>query len=205
MSIWTGKGNYNAIQDFTERTERELVTRDHVFIRDTQPPDFEKKWVRDHLRMKDSVLELGCGLGVWAAVAHEVGCHYVGIDPVRMRVEYARAQHPRWAFICADARDFRSSMVFHCVLTVTVIQHLIVPDKIAALKTAAHHLPVGCQAFLLESGILDCTEAEAEALYASPKQADHMVPVPRALLEEHVPEFTWENDGAHDRWVLTRV
>lgn len=206
MSIWTGKDDYNPIRSFESRTQRELLDRGVVFRRDTEPPPDEVEWVKRQLYMKDDVLELGCGLGVWSQVAAEVGCHYVGIDPVRERVSYASTHYTRYGqFSVGDARRFRCGRKFHCVLLVTVLQHVPMEHKIEILNTAAVHLLPGDVAILLESMILDITDTEAEAMYARPEHPCHMIPAPLGLLKSYRPEFKWHNDGVHDRWILERV
>lgn len=210
MTIRTGKDQYNAIEEFRERTIGELKDPDGViFKRDTEPPEHEVAYVREALRGHKKVLELGCGLGPWAAVAAGVGCEYTGVDPVAERIEYATAHVDVPAgtrFIHGDARTVKLLEGFDAVLLVTVIQHLLLPDAILALQNAAYHLIPGGEVILLESMIWDKTEEECDAAYAQPGHALHMIPKPLKVLQDAVPELIWNKAGREeDRWILTKV
>lgn len=202
MSIRTGKRKYSSIQEFSDRTRRELAYPEGVvFKRDTEPPQDEVEWIRSRLRYHLSVLELGSGFGIWANVAASVNCEYEGVEPVAERVLYAREHNPGVTFHQADATTVRLPRTFSAVLFVTVLQHMNLTDKVAALKTAVAHLEPGGRIIMMESLILDRTEAECEKLYKDPDCSPHMIPAPIAVLKEVLPGFTWDQQG-HDRYVL---
>lgn len=208
MSIRLGKDGYSVLDEFTERTQRELADRGEVFLRDTQPPPDEIAWVASHLRGRWRVLELGCGLGPWCPVATAVGCDYVGVDAVPERIGYADARYggspgDGVVFYVGDARKWRTTEQFDTVLCVTILQHLTVLDAVAVLETALFHLRPGGLIIALESGISDCTEEEAEALYALESTPCHVIPKPLHLLQ--LPGLVWETDGVHDHWLIRRV
>jgi 2-polyprenyl-3-methyl-5-hydroxy-6-metoxy-1,4-benzoquinol methylase len=210
MSILTGKQGYESVAEFVTRTEQELKNRSgSLFLRDTQPPAHEVAYVRESLQGRQSVLEIGCGFGIWSRVARAVGCtKYVGVDPVPERIRYAREQHNTvgvW-FEVSDARTLRLEDRFDTVLSVTVLQHLTLPDAIAALVTLNHHLLPGGKGILLESRLWDISFAEAEMRYAGDDCAAHMIPKPLKTLQEAIPSLSWERAGVQeDRFHLTKV
>lgn len=209
-SIRTGKDGYQAINEFRERTLKELRDQGGViFTRDTEPPEHEVTYIREALRGHRRVLELGCGLGPWARVAIELGVDYTGVDPVPERIDFAYAtvnkdEHVA-RFIKGDARTIKLMEGFDAILFVTVLQHMLLGDAIAALQNASYHLEPGGEMILLESMFWDKTEDECNERYQSPDHALHMIPKPIAVLQAALPELTWRKGGEQaDRWILTK-
>lgn len=127
MSIKTGKQDYDAVTEFTHRTNGELGHREgELYKRDTEPNPIDVDFVATRLRGHTRVLELGSGFGIWARVAIEAGCDwYVGVEPVHERyrhalerLEAARDRNEAWAvrdivrFRTGDARIERQFAVF---------------------------------------------------------------------------------------------
>jgi SAM-dependent methyltransferase len=205
VSIKTGRNDYDPLREFSERTRRELADRDGVlYKRDTEPQPHEVAWIREQIRGRRRVLELGCGFGVWSKVAREVSCEYVGVDGVKQRVQHAEELNPDTIFIHGDARHIDvGDMDFDTVLMVTVLQHVSLEDGILLLKTASRHLPKDGVLIMMESCISYVSEAEAERLYEA--RPDHMIPKPIMSLIDAVPEFAWDFDpSAHDRFRLIK-
>lgn len=203
MSIVTGKDGYSSVEEFRARTLEEFRHKGGViWMRDTEPPEHERAFVRTQLAGASSVLELGCGLGPWARLAQEVGVQYAGVDPVRERIAYCR-EHWQGAFVLGDATTIRLSVTFDVVLSVTVLQHLTLPDACDLLRTAAAHLVAGGKLVMIESRIMDATQQECERLYGSSTCPLHMLPKPKAVLEDAAP-FDWQCGDREDRYVLVR-
>ena len=96
----------------------------------------------------NSLLDLGCGTGLFAASMGSSGRRsVVGVDPARAMLDIARArpggEHVRW--IEADARDVALDMSFDLVvLTGHAFQvFLMDDDRSAVLRTIARHLSPG--------------------------------------------------------------
>ena len=77
-----------------------------------------------------SVLDIGCGTGVFALLLAEHGMSVTGIDPARASVEVARgkpgAQRVRW--LHGDARDLPPMQVDLVTMTANVAQAIIDPQ-----------------------------------------------------------------------------
>lgn len=211
MSIFTGKQGYDSVKEFTERTKQELAAVDSaLFIKDTRPTEPDVAFVRKSLRGHSSVLEIGCGFGIWYPVAREVGCAYVGVDPVLERVRFAQGRYPSGLFIHADATTDALQVLegfdFTAALFVTVIQHMNMTQAVAALRNAAKLVVPGGEVILLESRICDISVEEAERMYASPGCAKHMIPKSLLALADAVPELLWTRavGGSEDQFVLVR-
>lgn len=214
MSIWTGKDGYDPLAEFTDRTARELADpRSEVFRKDTNPQVDEIEFVRRHLIGRKSVLELGCGLGIWSEVARQVGCWYFGVDGVAERVRYAAQRFSGKAktypdlsvvFKTGDIRTIRLAQKFDTALFVTVLQHMTLQGALEALDTAARHLWPDSKVIMIESRLMDGTIEDAEAAYADPSCSPHMIPKPISVLQAQIPELDWNHLGG-DRYILTRV
>lgn len=196
MSTHKGRNNYDAFRAFSKRTKKELRHESgDVFRLDTEPPEEEVRWVVGHLHGARSVLELGSGLGVWSWPIMATGVQkYWGVDFIPERVRWASDHRPtpRARFVVGDARAVRLDDKFDVVLLITVLQHLTVPDAIAVLKTAAHHLVPGGRLLMVESDILDADEAECERRYAEPGWAAHVIPKSVAVLQAAEPSLSWD-------------
>lgn len=217
MSIWTGKHGYNSIKEFHDRTETELAAQDsELFRKDTQPPEEEIRWLQDQLAVEftaeklaqPKLLEVGSGLGAWVPHVRVMGYMYTGVEPVFRRYDYCvqkymsdKSTSAVW-FYNQDARNFKLGLRYEVILFVTVLQHMPLRDTVTSLQNAAKHLALGGKILMIESLILDVTEAEAERMYASKHTSQHMIPKPRSILEEAVPDLLWQKVGG-DRYVLS--
>lgn len=209
--IATGKDGYNAIEEFSARTTKELTNQQsRLFLKDTSPPAEEIRFVLDSLDGCQAVLELGSGLGPWGTILRAGGLYYVGVEPVLERVLYARSKvegvPAACKFIHDDARTVRlhGGAPFDAVLLVTVLQHMTLPDAISTLVTAAEHLEPGGRVIMLESRIFDLDEEACDRIYAHPENAAHMIPKPLRLLQQGEPRLSWKYLGHGDRYILTK-
>ena len=193
----TGKQGYDAARSFRERTalalsqsddsgplrpSHELAAAKRFFPYDVlldQGAIARVALVAPILleKRRYAVLDLGCGYGKWAPMLSMFDCErYVGVDSTPGRIEYAagRYESPRIHFLLADATNCRLGKRFDFVLCCTVIQHLVRPDKLAAVETIKAHLKPDGVALLYEGKVID---GDPEALYASDQCPAHMIPI----------------------------
>lgn len=212
MSIWTGKDGYDSIKEFQDRTRRELLDRtSEDFAKDTVLEQPILDFLQRHLGFGGwDVLEVGCGFGKWSIPIVGWGNSYVGLDPCGERLKYALEYMPDAAmFLVGGFEDIALMDPVDAVLFVTVIQHFTLAQARSAMAAAAAKLRLGGKLLLVESlivgdwyGTLDEVAAECQRLYSLPSQPSHMIPKPKALLQEVVPGLRWETDG--DFHVLTK-
>lgn len=116
--------------------------------------DIENGWAEDldYCRAlaagRSSVLDLGCGTGVFASsVAEQEGCTVVGVDPAAAMLDIAagRPGGERVRWVQGDARTIRLDRRFDLVvLTGHAFQVFLTDhDRAAVLRTIAHHLAPG--------------------------------------------------------------
>jgi SAM-dependent methyltransferase len=80
------------------------------------------------LGRKGSLLDIGCGTGLFLAVAAEAGWHASGVDFGRENIEHARARGLDVA--CADAYDLDPRGQFDAVSLWDVVEHVEDPLKL---------------------------------------------------------------------------
>jgi ubiquinone/menaquinone biosynthesis C-methylase UbiE len=135
----------------TDRLYGDLDLAQFYDIENGWGDDFE--YCKNLIADRQSVLDLGCGTGLFAAtVAQEGQRLVVGVDPAGPMLEIARqrpgGQHVRW--IQDDARRLRLNERFDLiVMTGHAFQvFLTADDQRAVLRTIQHHLaPAGRFAF----------------------------------------------------------
>jgi SAM-dependent methyltransferase len=200
MSIFTGKNGYNSISEWTSRSEQALRTRGELYTYDLGLNDKSPcvEWIKTQLqrRSKPDVLEVGSGFGKWAKVLDGYYKTYTGLEVVTARVAHSRKLYgsPTVTFECLTPH-IKLDRLFNVILSVTVIQHVTVPEAIGLLRVIERHLAPGGQALLAEWRIWDITVAEAEARYADPSCSAHMIPKPLGYLQNAVPELVWSGDN----------
>jgi 2-polyprenyl-3-methyl-5-hydroxy-6-metoxy-1,4-benzoquinol methylase len=151
------------------------------------------------------VLEIGAGFGKWAEALKGLYASFTGVDVTLARIEHAKKIRggPNVSFHHIPTPDWNLGRKFPVVLSITVIQHLLMPQAIDVLKGIERHLAPGGTAILAEGRIYDITLAEAEARYRDSANAAHMIPKPLALLKEAVPELRWYQESG-GKFLLTR-
>ena len=105
-----------------------------------------------------SVLDVGCGVGRWSRRLARAGARVTGIDLAPTMVEEARRRAARAGvggrcrFLVADLADLDLSERFEQILGVTVLQHILDPDRFErAVGRLAAHLAPGGRIVLLEA------------------------------------------------------
>jgi SAM-dependent methyltransferase len=118
--------------------------------------DWDCPWTADHdwfaSLVRGSVLDLGCGTGMFAATLAARGHRVTGVDPARAMLDIARAREDggRVTWVKADARMLRLGRRFDTVLMIGhAFQTLLTrDDRAAVLATIARHLNPGGRFFL---------------------------------------------------------
>jgi SAM-dependent methyltransferase len=73
-------------------------------------------------RNMNSVLDIGCGVGLYAKSWMNRGFSYAGIDQISFAIEVAQKQNPKGKFQTCDIIEFNGS--FDIVFSHTVLQHV---------------------------------------------------------------------------------
>lgn len=179
--IDTGKAGYDSVQEFTRRVQPALDgdpvlgPRDLHPYRDDEP---EVKFLKP--RVSGDILEVGCGFGRMSAQLVPPAESYVGVDPVKAKIEYARKHYDRLEtlFQCVPPTGWVLHLKFDFAIFITVLQHLTYPVTLSLLQTAREHLRPGGQILMCEGQFHPTTRAECEAIYARAGHSAHMIPKP---------------------------
>lgn len=197
MTIEHPRDGYVSADDFRQRT---LAGNDRDAV--LYPDDNETlRWMLEQAADwsrsgRPRILELGCGHGRWAKHLEGFYSTYLGIDPVRERVESAVRlfESSRAEFMHeASPLHLRSPMLYGnplVVFAVDVLQHLGLKEAIELVDRAAAILPRGGRFVAWDGCISRCTTAEAEAEYATTRP-EHMIPKPLAEFEAYIPSLRW--------------
>ena len=104
------------------------------------------------------VLELGCGVGRWSRRLARAGIRVTGVDlsPAMVAEATRRAKAEgvgdRCEFIEGDAAELELGRLFERILCVTVVQHIVDPERMhEALRRMRAHLAPGGRLVLLEA------------------------------------------------------
>jgi 2-polyprenyl-3-methyl-5-hydroxy-6-metoxy-1,4-benzoquinol methylase len=201
MSIFTGKNGYNSISEWTSRSEQALRTRGELYTYDLGLEDKSPcvDWIKNTLLRygsKPDVLEVGSGFGKWAKVLDGYYNTFTGLEAVAARVEHSQKLYgsPTVTFENLSP-DTNLGRLFEVILSVTVIQHVTVPEAVGLLRVIERHLAPGGQALLAEWRIWDISVGAAEERYAEPSCSAHMIPKPLGYLQNAVPELSWSGDN----------
>lgn len=210
MSIFTGKDGYNSDRMWKERSARALNSDAELYDYDSRllPDDPIYMWLKKKFIQQSTypnVLEIGCGFGRWAKALHAVCASYVGVDVVPARVDYTtkRLQYLSDTEFRLVSGEWDLGRKFDVVLSITVLQHLLIPEAAVELRAIERHLAPGGEALLAEWRIDDITLAEAERRYAVPGCPAHMIPKPLGMLKSYAPTLDWFEDGP-GYWILRR-
>jgi ubiquinone/menaquinone biosynthesis C-methylase UbiE len=105
----------------------------------------------------ESVLEIGCGVGRWTRSLARAGADVVGLDlsPTMVREARRRARSEgvdrNCRFIVADTAEFALNARFDRIVGITVLQHVLDPDRFqASVERLAAHLAPDGRVVLLE-------------------------------------------------------
>lgn len=201
MSIFKGKDGYDSNVSWAERSDVARLKRIGQYEYETGLSDGQDPvtgWLRGKLAPIQSpdILEVGSGFGGWSEKLAGLYNSFTGAEVMKERVEQARLLRTRPGVKFYHVQHpFDLDQTFDVVLSITVIQHLPVPQAIHCLQAISRHLKDDGVAFMSEGRIYDCTVAEAEKMYAQSTTAAHMIPKPLSLLQEAVPDLSWEREG----------
>jgi SAM-dependent methyltransferase len=112
------------------------------------PTDFD--WFLSLVEGAKSVLDLGCGTGIFSAALARRGAEVVGVDPAAAMLDLARSRDSRVVWVEAAAQGLDLGRRFEAVvMTGHAFQTLLTPgDSAACLATIARHLAPGGRFFL---------------------------------------------------------
>jgi SAM-dependent methyltransferase len=92
------------------------------------PPYFElrRRFLREHVRSGDRVLDLGCGEGTFTALLAQTGAEAVGVEVAESALRRARAAHPEIGFLLSpvDGPLPLEDAAFDVVWASEVIEHV---------------------------------------------------------------------------------
>ena len=111
------------------------------------PDDFD--WFLTLVKGAGSVLDLGCGTGIFSAALAARGAEVVGVDPASAMLDVARARAAGVTWVKAPAQGLDLGRRFKAVvMTGHAFQTLLTPgDRTACLATIARHLAPGGRFF----------------------------------------------------------
>ncbi|MHA2274144.1 MAG: class I SAM-dependent methyltransferase [Candidatus Kariarchaeaceae archaeon] len=78
--------------------------------------------IKSHPYNMKSILDIGCGVGLYAKSWIDRGFSYTGIDQIPFAIEVAQKQNPKGKFETADIIEFNGN--FDIVFSHTVLQHV---------------------------------------------------------------------------------
>lgn len=203
MSISTGKLGYDSRAYWKERTLEALRNNKALLYEyDTGAKDDDTvRVIKKQLSLlppAPAILEIGSGFGKWARVLRGMYSEFVGAEVIEERVEFARKNNewPGVSFYQIFHDDWHIKRKFDVVMSITVIQHLTLPQGIEVLKAIDRHLAPTGTAILCEGRIWEITMEEAEEKYKEAGNSFHMIPKPIKVLMDAVPTLNWiKRDG----------
>src|SRR5262245_41314558 len=114
-----------------------------------------RRWL--NVSAETRALEIGCGVGRWSRVMARRGASVVGVDlaPTMVAEARRRAEAEGLAgncnFMVMDLASLALARQFDFILGVTVLQHVLDPDRFeASVQRLASHLAPGGRLVLLE-------------------------------------------------------
>jgi len=114
------------------------------------------RWLQ--VRPGAEVLDIGCGIGRWSRRLARAGALVTGVDHSPTMIVEARKRAAsdgvlqRCRFLVADIAEAEFDKRFNLILGVTVLQHLMQDDRLAAaLRNLARHLAPSGRIVLLEA------------------------------------------------------
>ena len=149
------------------------------------PADFD--WFLSQVAGARSVLDLGCGTGIFTAAVAEQGAEVVGVDPAAAMLSVARGRSDQVRWLHAPAQGLDLERKFDAVvMTGHAFQCLLTPkDREAVLATIARHLAPGGR-FVFDSRNPEAREWDSWGPQATREARAH-------------PEF-----GVVERWTEAR-
>jgi SAM-dependent methyltransferase len=129
-------------------------------------------WLR--LPPGTSVLDVGCGVGRWSGLLAARGAVVSGVDLSPSMIEIAQRRvraagvADRCRFLVQDLAQLELGGQFDLVLAVTVLQHILDPDRLhCALSRMAAHLKPAGRMVLLEAAPVRATRRCDSAVFTA--------------------------------------
>jgi 2-polyprenyl-3-methyl-5-hydroxy-6-metoxy-1,4-benzoquinol methylase len=104
------------------------------------------------------VLDAGCGVGRWSRMMAAQGAHVTGLDlsptmvTEALRRAVADGVESKYDFMVADLADFTSEVVYDYIFVITVLQHILNPERLEqAVRVLKSQLAPGGKIILLEA------------------------------------------------------
>lgn len=130
----------SSLSQFYKRLDSTLVTDlrqcNSLYYRRKLFADLLKPLKR-HLK-KGSVLDFGCGLGLFVKALQDLGYESYGIDHSEKSIAIGREKLGLSTLSCGRLEDYQKSSLFDCVTAVAVLEHL--KDPRTFIKNARLHL-----------------------------------------------------------------
>lgn len=214
MSIWKGKLGYRTDETWPARTRRVLdgTAKPEERMLDLGLNEGPKQQVfNDEVRSKVAlhknprILEIGSGYGIWAKHLRGMYQSFTGIDITKQRVDYAN-KNAESALVTFHHTEFAPQLptaFFDVILSITCIQHVTMAEAVDILQLMDRCLASDGAIYLREGRIGRWTEEEAEAIYADPATAAHMIAKPICVFEDLVPGLVWHQESG-TRFTLTK-
>jgi len=149
------------ITHFYDKRYFEVLTEEYSHISYHYVFNILYSILKKYTGKKDSVLDLGCGVGWLLKKAKDIGCNVYGIDFAKSAIKIAKAEIGEANLLTSDAAHipFRNE-TFNLVASIWLLEHVENPEKI--LAEIARTLKIGGLAIVMSpSGELRYTKKKS--------------------------------------------
>ncbi len=113
VDSWLNQSLKPILSHIGTMNRRAIYQKDLAYIHHTGFGDFSRQAGPELLRLlravgvpRGTLLDLGCGSGIWAALARRSGFSVVGVDQSAAMVRLAKRVAPRAKFVCSSMHKF---------------------------------------------------------------------------------------------------